>query len=246
MTPDSLVRSILTGNLRVVEERIQDTCRRAGRPRSAVTLIAVTKTVVPEVAALVPELGCVDLGESRPQELWHKAAALPVGVRWHLIGHLQRNKIERTFPLVHLIHSVDSLRLLEALDQEAVRKQRSLEVLLEVNAGGEAAKSGFAVQEVPELLPALGSLKQIRICGLMTMAALEENPEQCRPTFQVLRRLAEELTERLPAPHHMEHISMGMSNDFEVAIEEGATLIRLGTILFQGLPEWWTHTNPKR
>jgi pyridoxal phosphate enzyme (YggS family) len=224
----------LTRRLTEVEGRIAAACLRAGRARSEVTLVAVTKTVSAEVAALLPELGVHELGESRPQELWRKSAALPATVHWHLIGHLQRNKIERTLPLVTHIHSVDSLRLLEALD-EATPADRPLEVLLEVNASGEASKHGFAAAEVAGLAPAVAALRRVRVVGLMTMAAYEEAPERCRPTFVLLRRLRDQLGDALGEGHPLPHLSMGMSNDFEVAIEEGATLVRLGSVLFEGL-----------
>src|SRR5262249_55409505 len=154
----------------------------AGRARSDVTLVAVTKTVNADVAASLPALGVFDLGENRPQALWAKTAELPATVRWHLIGHLQRNKVERTLPLVHMIHSVDSVRLLEALEREAERLARTVPVLLEVNASAEASKHGFAPAEVLPLVPRLQSLRHVHMRGLMTMAALQE-PEACRPTF---------------------------------------------------------------
>src|SRR5262245_34629324 len=177
------VRTILADNLARVQQRIADACARAGRDRRDVTLVAVTKTVSVEVAAQLVELGIRDLGENRPQELWRKAALLPKDVRWHLIGHLQRNKIERTLPLVHRIHSVDSVRLLEALDVSEV------EVMLEFNCSAESSKQGFAPADVAALLEPLSKLQRVRIVGLMTMAALEEDPQRCRPTFVKLRQL---------------------------------------------------------
>jgi PLP dependent protein len=227
--------SILASRLQTVEERLRAACRRADRDRAEVTLVAVTKTVPPEVAAELVRLGVTDLGESRPQELWRKAAALPQTVRWHLIGHLQRNKIERTLPLVSLIHSVDSLRLLAALEEEAARLGRTVPVLLEVNASGEASKHGFAPVEVPGLATHLVGLRHLQVRGLMTMAAPLDDPQQCRPTFAALRGLRDRLRGELGPRHSLEHLSMGMSNDFEVAVEEGATLVRLGTVLFEGL-----------
>jgi pyridoxal phosphate enzyme (YggS family) len=179
----------------------------------------------------------VDLGENRPQELWHKAALLPNTVHWHLVGHLQRNKIERTLPLVQLIHSADSLRLLEALEKEAAKRGSPVSVLLEVNASRESSKQGFLPEEVPPLVPAIANLRQVRVVGLMTMAALEAEPERCRPTFAAVRLLRDRLAREVGLPHTLEHLSMGMSNDFEVAVEEGATLVRLGTALFEGLPK---------
>ena len=241
MSHTDFARAMLAARLAAVNERLAAACRRAGRPRSEVTLVAITKTVSVEVAALLPGLGLGDLGESRPQELWRKAAVLlPVSaktpgspVRWHLVGHLQRNKVERTLPLVACIHSVDSLRLLDALEEECRRSNRALPVLLEVNASGEASKQGFDVTEAPGLVPILSGLKQVRVSGLMTMAALQA-PEACRSTFVALRQLRDKLAKPLAGSHSIVHLSMGMSNDFEIAIEEGATLIRLGTVLFEG------------
>jgi pyridoxal phosphate enzyme (YggS family) len=227
--------NVLVERLQAVEERLRSACCRASRARSAVTLVAVTKTVGPEVAAELVRLGVTHLGESRPQELWRKAAALRPSVHWHMIGHLQRNKIERTLPLVEMVHSVDSLRLLAALEQEAARLGRTLPVLLEVNASAEASKHGFAPEEMGGVAAHLGSLKWVRVHGLMTMAAPNEDPQQCRPTFAALRTLSERLRGVIGRPHTLEHLSMGMSNDFEVAVEEGATLVRLGSVLFEGL-----------
>jgi pyridoxal phosphate enzyme (YggS family) len=236
MDPHDL-KTCLRQRLARVEERIQAACVCAGRPRSAVTLVAVTKTVSAAVAALLPELEVLDLGESRPQELWNKAPILPTTVRWHLVGHLQRNKIERTVPLVHLVHSVDSLRLLTALEQEACKRGRTVDVLLEVNASREANKHGFTPEELPCLGPQVASMQNVRVRGLMTMAAFEEDPDRCRPTFALLRELRDRLRGTLPEPRRLEHLSMGMSNDFEVAIEEGATLVRIGTALFEDVSE---------
>jgi pyridoxal phosphate enzyme (YggS family) len=221
----------LAARLAAVERRLQAACDRAGRKRSEVTLVAITKTVPVEVAALLPGLGVQDLGESRPQELWRKAAAVP-HARWHLVGHLQRNKVERTLPLVCCIHSIDSLRLLQAVD---VACTGPLPVLLEVNASGEAAKHGFAPAEVPGLVPHLQALRRVQLEGLMTMAAFEEDPQRCRPPFAALRQLRDRLQGLLGPAHRVQQLSMGMSNDFEVAVEDGATLVRLGTVLFVGL-----------
>ena len=155
------VRGTLLARLDAVRERIAAACARAGRSPDDVRLVAVTKTVPVEVAAVITELGVRNLGESRPQELWRKAAALP-GASWHLIGHLQRNKVERTVPLVRMIHSADSLRLLSALDQEAGRQGRALDVLLEVNASREVNKHGFAPEEVPALAEEINKLHNVR------------------------------------------------------------------------------------
>jgi pyridoxal phosphate enzyme (YggS family) len=231
------ISNLLRERIAVVEERLQAACGRAGRKRDDVLLVAVTKTVSPAIAALLPHLGLVDLGESRPQELWLKAAAVPQAVHWHLVGHLQRNKIDRTLPLVHLIHSVDSPRLLEALEKDAAEQGRSVPVLLEVNASREPQKHGFVPDELPRILPRIAALQHVCVEGLMTMAALEADPERCRPTFTMVRGLRERLAEELGPPHTMRHLSMGMSNDFEIAVEEGATLVRIGTVLFEGIPK---------
>jgi pyridoxal phosphate enzyme (YggS family) len=223
---------MLAERLAEVEERLSAACRRAGRVRGEITLVAVTKTVSAATAALLPGLGVVDLGESRPQELWRKAAVIS-GVRWHLIGHLQRNKIERTLPLIERIHSVDSIRLLEALEKACQQVGCTLPALLEVNASGEASKSGFAPKEVPDLAEAVAKLHYVRIDGLMTMAAHEEHVEKTRPTFAALRALRDQLANKLGRA--LPHLSMGMSNDFEIAVEEGATMVRLGTVLFEGV-----------
>lgn len=226
------LRDRLKANLDAVEQRIAQACERAARKRADVTLVAVTKTVAPEVAGLLLELGVRDLGESRPQELWRKSEAL-ANVHWHFIGHLQRNKIERTLPIVSAIHAVDSVRLLQALEAEAIKQQRRVEILLEVNASGEVNKQGFAPADVAHLAPIISTLKQVQVRGLMTMAALQE-AEACRATFASLRALRDSLQVQLPE-QMIDQLSMGMSNDFEVAIEEGATYIRLGSVLFEGM-----------
>ena len=233
MTDDEL-RSVLADRLAAVRGRIAAACRRAGRDPAEVTLVAVTKTVPPAVAAIAFELGAADLGENRPQELWKKVAAVPAA-RWHLIGHLQRNKIDRTVPLVTLIHSVDSDRLLAALDAFGRKRGEPVPVLLEVNCSREAAKGGFSPEAVPALSDTVVSLAGVSVRGLMTMAPYADDPEAARPTFAELRRRRDDLRTRsgLALPH----LSMGMSNDFEAAVEEGATFVRIGTTLFDGLGE---------
>jgi pyridoxal phosphate enzyme (YggS family) len=231
MTDDEL-RAVLSDRLAAVRARVAAACRRAGRDPADVTLVAVTKTVSARVARVAAGLGAADLGENRPQELWEKAAEVP-SARWHLIGHLQRNKIDRTVPLVTLIHSVDSDRLLAALDAFGRKRGEPVPVLLEVNCSREAAKGGFSPADVPALSDGLASLAGVSVRGLMTMAAFHDDPELCRPTFAELRRLRDGVRSR--AGLELPHLSMGMSNDFEVAVEEGATFVRVGTTLFEGL-----------
>lgn len=223
---------ILRARLADVESRIVAACQRAGRLREDVTLIAVTKTVSPQVAAVLPELGIHDLGESRPQELWKKADAI-AGIRWHLIGHLQRNKLDKTIPLVTLVHSVDSVRVLEALGAFGTKRGTPVRVLLEVNCSREDAKGGFRPDEVSALGDKAMSLSGVQLDGLMTMAANHDDPQLCRPTFIELHTLRDQL--RSVTGLSLPHLSMGMSNDFEVAIEHGATFVRLGSTLFEGL-----------
>jgi PLP dependent protein len=232
---EARLRMALIGRVLEVRYRMNDACVRVGRRPGDVELIAVTKTVPVELARGVGDAGVHHLGESRPQELWRKAAAIDRGVWWHLVGHLQRNKVERTLPLVHMIHSVDSIRLLTAIEEEAGRQLLVADVLLEVNASGEAAKHGFAPDEVPALAEQINRLRNVRVRGLMTMAAYDEDPEKSRPTFALVRQLSDRLRTHIGSAHPLDHLSMGMSNDFEVAIEEGATLVRLGSVLFEDL-----------
>jgi pyridoxal phosphate enzyme (YggS family) len=231
------IRSLLAERLHAVRERIDAACRRAVRAPDSVTLVAVTKSVSSDVAQMLRDLGVPDLGESRPQELWKKAAAIQRPVRWHLVGHLQRNKIDRTISLVTLIHSVDSLRLLEALEQEAAKQHLHLRVLLEVNASREEAKHGFNPAEMPKLAKEFARFSHLEIAGLMTMAAMSEDPEEARPAFAEMRRLRDQVRDVIGDHGILPELSMGMTHDYEVAIEEGATLVRIGSALFDGLPE---------
>lgn len=233
---DTDLRRLLTERLRCVQARIHCACARAGRTPGDVRLVGITKTASVDAARALFELGVVELGESRPQALWRKAGALPAGIRWHLVGHLQRNKIERTLPLTRLIHSVDSERLLQALEAAAAPEQ-SIEVLLEVNMSREANKHGFEPGAVPGVMASLSDLRRVRVRGLMTMAALDEEAERARPAFAGLRRLRDEMRSIVPPPHSVTDLSMGMTHDFEVAVEEGATLVRVGSALFEGLTD---------
>jgi PLP dependent protein len=229
---DAELRSVLAERIASVRGRIASACARANRDPASVTLVAVTKTVSVQVAAIAAELDLRDLGESRPQELWKKADAIP-SARWHLIGHLQRNKLERTVPLASLIHSVDSERLLTALDAFGRKRGTPVPVLLEVNCSGETSKGGFAPDELPAVSDSALSLVGVSVRGLMTMAAFTEDPQATRPTFAMLRERRDSLRTRTGLP--LPELSMGMSNDFEIAVEEGATLLRIGTTLFEGL-----------
>jgi PLP dependent protein len=220
---------VLRQRLADIRGRIAEACRAGGRDPSAVTLVGVTKTATLDAARAAWGLGVGDLGESKPQELWKKAAAVPEA-RWHLIGHLQRNKIERTVPLVTLVHSVDSERLLNALDVFGRMRGMPVPMLLEVNCSREETKGGFRPEELAAVGDRALALTGIELQGLMTMAAYSDDPELARPTFAELRELREQLRTATGRP--LPHLSMGMSNDFAVAVEEGASLVRIGTTLF--------------
>jgi PLP dependent protein len=223
-------------NLARVRENIAQAATRSGRPSGSVILVGVTKYVEPPVARLLVECGLEHLGESRPQELWQKAAALTdLRVFWHLIGHLQRNKVKRSLPLVTIIHSADSLRLLQEISHEAVAAKRPVSVLLEVNISGEASKTGFKADDLEPLFPEIFKLRSVYVLGLMSMAALEGGPDRARRDFAALRELSERLKPRCSDNIVMNELSMGMSGDYEIAIEEGATIVRVGTALFEGI-----------
>lgn len=226
----------LASNLADIRRRIEMAAQRAGRSASEITLVAVTKYVDSSVAIALAEAGCLDLGESRPQEVWQKSESLSnFPVRWHLIGHLQRNKVRRTLPLVHLIHSIDSVRLLEEVDRESALIHRRTPVLLEVNISGDTSKHGFVPGEMAQCAQAAGNFKNIEVRGLMAMASREGDLESARDDFRRLRQLRDQLREQHPLQVSLDVLSMGMSGDFEVAIEEGATIVRIGSILFDGV-----------
>ena len=225
------LRTQLAANLAHVRERITVACQQAGRSPSEVTLVAVTKYAQLDWIEGLIALGVMDLAENRPQQLVERQARWPQ-VRWHLIGQLQRNKAKTVLGPAALIHSVDSLRLAERLSNLAETPQR---ILCEVNVSGEATKAGFTPTELQESWDKLLALPNISIEGLMTMAPLSENPEDARPVFAKLRQLRDQLQLRSPEGVSLSHLSMGMSGDYEVAIQEGATLIRVGSRLFEGL-----------
>jgi pyridoxal phosphate enzyme (YggS family) len=223
-------------NLSTVRARIAAAAARVGRAAESVMLVAVTKYVTAKNARSLVLAGCHDLGESRPQELWHKAEALrDLPVRWHLVGHLQRNKVRRTLPLIQLLHSADSLRLIEELQKAAESVDQEYQTLLEVNISGDPAKHGLRPEAVADLLSQLKHCPKIHVRGLMTMAALERQGEASRDDFRKLRILRDELRRNFSDAARLDELSMGMSGDFEVAIEEGATIVRVGSALFEGI-----------
>ncbi|MFW6153777.1 MAG: YggS family pyridoxal phosphate-dependent enzyme [Planctomycetota bacterium] len=231
----------LADNLASVHDRMAAACGRAGRDVSEVSLVAVTKSVDVDVIRELVLLGQTDIGESRVQQLTQRAAdegivaaAAQVGqpVHWHMVGHLQRNKVKACLAVGGMIHSIDSLRLAEEINTRAAQADLSVECLLEVNTSDEPQKNGVAVGAATHLAEQICTLGNLRLTGLMTMAPLTDHLDDARHCFVRLRELFEEMRgEKIGGPD-FRHLSMGMSNDFEVAIEEGATLVRVGTALF--------------
>lgn len=228
-------RTRLAENLQSVEGQIAQAAVKSGRTADQITLVGVTKYVDAETTRMMFELGLTDLGESRPQHLWSKAEALAgQPVRWHMIGHLQRNKAKRTIPLLSVLHAGDSLRLLRAAG-ESVSPGQTLTTLLEVNISGDANKHGFTPDELPQQLPEIADVSGIRVAGLMAMGSLEGGRQGARRDFAALRQLRDRLLPDCPSGMTLDELSMGMSDDFDIAIEEGATLVRVGSVLFEGL-----------
>lgn len=230
------VGTIIAENLARVRERIQRAVEQAGRGADEIQLVAVTKYVDALTTKSLLDAGCIVLGESRPQQLWQKAEEPALATaKWHMIGHLQRNKVARTVPLVDLIHSVDSLRLLKAIDDASQEHGKCTRVLLEVNTSGDEAKHGLTADGLKELLPQLADFQNLQVCGLMTMAAREGGVAVASQNFAALRSLRDAVAGELPSHHTLDELSMGMSHDFEAAIREGATLVRVGSLLFDGV-----------
>ena len=226
----SIDRNTILLNLQDVRRRIQQALERSGRHGQSVRLVAVTKTVGVEEARTLLELGQEDLAENRVKEALAKQEALP-RARWHLIGHLQTNKVKRALEFFDWIHSVDSLHLAREISKRAERLGREVDVLLEVNTSGEASKYGVTPEELPALAEAVSQLPRIRVRGLMTIAPIVERPEEARPYFVMLRELRDRLVEE-GVVAELPHLSMGMTDDFEVAVEEGATMVRIGRAIF--------------
>jgi pyridoxal phosphate enzyme (YggS family) len=233
-------------NLERVRDRIAHAAAVAGRRAEDITLVGVTKYVGPSEVVELVAAGCHDLGESRPQELWKKSSAIERAgasarpaeptIRWHLVGHLQRNKIRRTLPLISLIHSVDSERLLTAINEERKGDGDNVSpvsVLLEVNTSGEAAKHGLAPDQLEPLVMSAEHYPHVVIRGLMTMAALEGVGTTAARSFARLRDLRDSLKGSTPRCVALDELSMGMSGDFEIAIREGATIVRIGSLLWE-------------
>lgn len=220
---------MISERLQEVEERIHAACKRAGRKRYEITLVVVTKTLNPSPINEAISLGLREIGENKVQEYLSKKNFL-LPHNFHLIGHLQSNKVKAIIKDVHMIHSVDSVHLAEEISKRSVQVHRTVPILLEVNTSGEKSKYGIERDHVPGLAERIKVLPNIELNGLMTVAAFEQEAEKVRPSFVYLRKLKEVIASQFNIS--LPHLSMGMSNDYEIAIEEGATIIRLGTALF--------------
>ena len=223
---------MLKENLEQVEERIRAACRRAGRERSEVTLVAVSKTKPVEMLREAYDLGIRVFGENKVQEIRDKYGAMPADTEWHMIGHLQTNKVKYIVDKVKLIHSVDSLKLAETIEKEAEKHGKTVDILLEVNVAEESSKLGLKTVEVLPVFEQIAQLSHVRIRGLMTIAPFVDDPEKNRPVFADLHKLYVDIKEKNIDNGTVSILSMGMTNDYEVAIEEGATMVRIGTGIF--------------
>lgn len=223
---------MVTENLKDVEKRVCAACERSGRKREEVTLIAVSKTKPVEMLDEAYRAGARYFGENKVQELVDKYEVMPKDIHWQMIGHLQRNKVKYVIDKAELIHSVDSLRLAETIDKEAAKKGIIANVLLEVNMAKEDTKFGLMPEEVLDFVREIVRFQHIRVQGLMTIAPFVADPEENRKHFANLRKLSVDIRKEKVNNVNMSILSMGMTNDFEVAIEEGATMVRVGTAIF--------------
>ena len=221
-------------NLQYVRDHIAEAAARSGRAGNDVRLVAVTKTVSPATIRVLAEAGQTDIGENRAQQLRDRSRELEgAGVRWHMIGRLQRNKVKYVVPTCTMIHSVDSLRLAEAISKRAQAEGARATCLLEVNTSGEEAKAGVTPADAAALASQVAALEGIDLVGLMTMPPFVDDAETVRPLFAELRELMETLNRQADLPQPLTELSMGMTQDYETAIEEGATIVRVGTALFR-------------
>src|SRR5437867_4194557 len=220
----------LAANLAGVQRRIEGACARAGREPRSVSVVAVTKSHPPEVVNEAAKLGLTLFGENKVQEAKAKIPLCSGKVRWHMIGHLQTNKCRDAVELFEMIQTIDSLHLAQEINKRAEQAAKRIPILLEVNIAGEAQKFGYRPEQLLAELGQINSLSRLELQGLMTVPPWTSEPEKVRPVFRRLKQLKEQCEQVLGAP--LPHLSMGMTGDFEVAIEEGATMVRIGTALF--------------
>lgn len=223
---------MLKENLADVEAKIVKACENSGRQRDDITLIAVSKTKPVETLKEAYDLGVRVFGENKVQELTDKYEALPKDIQWHMIGHLQRNKVKYIIDKVALIHSVDSIRLAETIEKEAAKHNITANILIEVNVAKEESKFGLMPEELDELIDKIKDFNHIQVKGLMTIAPFVENPETNREIFRSLRKLSVDISNKNVDNVNVSILSMGMTNDYTVAVEEGATMVRVGTGIF--------------
>ena len=223
---------MLADKLRLVQQNIEDSCKKAGRSTKEVTLIAVSKTKPVEMLKEAYDAGARVFGENKVQEIMDKYDHMPSDVKWHMIGHLQRNKVKYIIDKVAMIHSVDSLRLAQTIETEAAKKDLLMPVLIEVNVAEEDSKFGLKVEEVLPFIKEVSTYPHIQIKGLMTIAPFVSDPEENREVFRKLRKLSVDINEKNINNVNMSVLSMGMTNDYQVAVEEGATMVRVGTGIF--------------
>lgn len=223
---------MLKDNLAIIEKNIQDACEKAGRKREEVTLIAVSKTKPIEMLQEIYAENIREFGENKVQELCSKIGQMPSDIHWHMIGHLQRNKVKNLIGKTALIHSVDTYRLAEEINIQAKKKNITVPILVEVNIANEESKFGTTVEDAILLVEEISHLDNIKIKGLMTIAPNVENAEENRPYFQKIKQLSVDITNKNIDNVSMEILSMGMTGDYTVAIEEGSTMVRVGTGIF--------------
>jgi len=219
-------------NIAAVRARISAAAQRAGRNPEDITLVAVSKTVEPQRIIEAIDGGITHLGENRVQELVKKYDAIPGKIQWHLIGHLQTNKVKYIIDKVSLVHSVDSIELAKEIDRRANRRGTVVNILIQVNVAGEETKFGISPDQVEDMIEEIRSYPGIKVKGLMTIAPFAENPEEIRYVFRELNKKYIDIKRKNIDNIDMEYLSMGMSNDFEVAIEEGSNMVRIGTAIF--------------
>jgi len=235
--------SIIADRLQQINENIEKACRKAGRQTNSVSMVVVTKTATLEQIRQVVELGYTELGENRIQQLKPIATeideylaaetpSMPKKVNWHMIGHLQRNKVKQVLPIVRLIHSVDTLRLAEEISDNSKKLDLTTQVLLQVNCSQEHQKHGVPVGAAIHLAEQMSSMPNIKLLGLMTMAPFTEDQSEIRTAFTRAREIFDEIKKERFAGKHFQHLSMGMSGDYQIAIEEGSTILRIGSAIF--------------
>ena len=223
---------MLKDNLKEVQNNIDAVCRSNNIKREEIHLIAVSKTKPVEMLQEIYEEGCRDFGENKVQELVDKYDVMPKDIRWHMIGHLQRNKVKYIVDKVYMIHSVDSLRLAETIEKEAAKKNCEVNILIEINMAREESKYGVFPEDLEELLKSISKLPHVHVKGLMTVAPNVKNPEENRVVFSEMKKLSVDIAQKNIDNITMNILSMGMTNDYKIAIEEGAHFVRVGTAIF--------------